>query len=475
MSSTTTDDITPDTKFVSSMKSSIITVSVMILVSSILSYITIISKSMTNTSFVSDPHLVPPNISQNDMKNNVVDTLQIITQTPSFWSRINIRNNILNPFKWISPSKIIEAYSIFITIEPIITKSNDINSPIYFNNIYRAILALPKLRSLYTYFTSPPYNTNIPDMEHDIKSIYMGNTSPARPPTSVKSDDIKYNWDTSISHYIAYYTYSVISETVNTNLFLYNIFISYFSKWNETYLFFIYSIFGTIIMYAMAIISTIVLFVTSISEIPKLFSDRRVVDTYSNTTQGDPPLTVEWSINSLQFINPFRLFVVYLFISGYAIAFLFVSLFTFVMTIFIPLSLTGSVSKYIQTYNDGCQFMFADRSITDGVEKLVPDKNKIQPTSCDGNPLYKPVTFRLQDTVTYFWYLRNFLYRNKNYILYISIIYTMINITISYNDSTHILSFLVCILVLWLLGMFGYRVDKKYTTEIYRANGIINY
>ena len=459
MSSTTTTDVTPDTKFLTSIKQSLTTVCIMVFISSILSYITIIINSMTDTSFTSDPHMIPPDIKQSDMKNKVIDILQIVTQTPSLWSRINIRNNLLNPFKWIAPSKIIEAYSMFISIEPIISKANNHNSRLYFNNIYRAILTLPTLRSLYNYFTLPPYNTNVPNMQPDIKSIYTG-------------DDIKYNWDTTISHYIAYYTYSVISESVNTNLFLYHTFFSYFGKWNETYLFLLYSIFGTVIMYIMIIISTIVLFVTSISEIPKLFSDRRVIDNYNNENPENPPLTVEWSINSLQFMNPFRLFVVWLFGCGYSIIFLFVALFTFILTLFIPLSLTGRVSKYIQTYNDGCQFMYSKYNVNKGINNLEPIKNP--PTSsCQDNPLYKQITFKLQDTATYFWYLRNFLYKNKNYILYISIIYTMIDITLAYNDSTHLISFLVCVLVIWLLGIFGYSVDKKYTMEIYRANRII--
>lgn len=459
MSSTTTTDVTPDTKFLTSIKQSLTTVCIMVFISSILSYITIIINSMKDTTFTSDPHMIPPVINQSDMKNKVVDILQIVTQTPTLWSRINIRNNLLNPFKWIAPSKIIEAYSMFISIEPIISKSNNNNSRLYFNNIYRGILTLPTLRSLYNYFTRPPYNTNVPNMQPDIKSIYT-------------EDNIKYNWDTTISHYIAYYTYSVISESVNTNLFLYHTFFSYFGKWNETYLFLLYSIFGTIIMYIMVIISTIVLFVTSITEIPKLFSDRRVIDNYNNENPENPPLTVEWSINSLQFMNPFRLFVVWLFACGYSIIFLFVALFTFILTLFIPLSLTGRVSKYIQTYNDGCQFMYSKYNINKGMDHLEPIKNPVT-SSCEGNPLYKQITFKLQDTATYFWYLRNFLYKNKNYILYISIIYTMIDITLAYNDSTHLLSFLVCVLVIWLLGMFGYSVDKKYTMEIYRANRII--
>jgi hypothetical protein len=281
---------------------------------------------MSTISFTSDPHVPPPEIKKDEMKNKVVDILQIITQTPSLWSRINIRNNLLNPFKWIAPSKIIEAYSMFISIEPIITKANGENDDgkLYFNNIYKAILAIPKLRVLYNYFTSPPYNPNIPSMEPDIKNIYTAKS------TSANQADIKYNWDTSISHYLAYYIYSVVSESVNTNLFLYHLFFSYFSKWNETYLFLLYSIFGTIIMYCMVIISTIVLFVTSITEIPKLFSDRRVVDDFSNDSDY-PPLTVEWSVNSLQFVNPFRLFVVWLFACGYSVVFLFVSLFIFVI------------------------------------------------------------------------------------------------------------------------------------------------
>ena len=454
MSSTTnTDDETPDSKFISNIQQSIVTVCTMILISSILSYITVIINSMSNISFVSDPHLPPPAIDEKDMKNKVVDILQIITQTPSLWSRIDIRNNLLNPMKWIKPSKIEEAYNMFILIEPIITKSTKEDSQLYFNNIYRAILTLPKLRSLYNYFTSPPWNKNVPDMDENIKHIYKGDTTTS----TTSSSDIKYDWDTSISHYISYYIYSVISETVNTNLFLYHTFFSYFGKWSETYLFLLYSIFGTIIMYIMAIVSTIVLFVTSIVELPKLFSDRRVVDNY-DPDSSFPPLTVEWSVNSLQFINPFRLFVVWLFACGYSIIFLFVSLFIFVLTLFIPLSLTGKVSKYIQTYTNGCKFMFENSS---------NEQNKnIQPSCKDGNS-YKPITFQLQNTATYFWYLRNFLYRNKNYIFYISILYTIIDITVAYNDSTHLLSFLVCVLVMWLLGLFGYSVDKKYSTEIY--------
>lgn len=460
MSSTTsTDDISGDSKFLSNIQKSTTTVCIMLLISSILSYITIIINSMSNTSFISDPHLSPSDIDQNDMKNNVVDILQVVTQTPSLWSRINVRNNLFNPLKWISPSKIIEAYNMFILIEPIITKANDENSPVYFNNVYRAILALPTLRSLYKYFTLPPWNKNVPEMNPDIKKIYTGDT--------IQSNQIKYEWDTNISHYIAYYIYSVISESVNTNLFLYHTFFSYFGKWNETYLFFIYSIFGTIIMYIMAIISTIVLFVTSISEIPKLFSDRRVIDKYDNDISDNTQPTVEWSINSLQFLNPFRIFVVWLFACGYSIIFLFMALFIFILTLFIPLSLTGHVSKYIKTYNDGCKFMFANIVRNSGKEMIEPIKNPPTP-SCKNIQSYKPITFQLQNTANYFWFLRNFLYRNKNYILYISIIYTIIDITVSYNDSAHLISFLICILIIWLLGMFGYSVDNKYSIEIYK-------
>ena len=192
-----------------------------------------------------------------------------------------------------------------------------------------------------------------------------------------------------------------------------------------------------------------------------------LIDKYDNDISDNTQPTVEWSINSLQFLNPFRIFVVWLFSCGYSIIFLFMSLFIFILTLFIPLSLTGHVSKYIKTYNDGCKFMFANIVRNSGKEMIEPIKNPPTP-SCKNIQSYKPITFQLQNTANYFWFLRNFLYRNKNYILYISIIYTIIDITFSYNDSAHLISFLICILIIWLLGMFGYSVDNKYSIEIYK-------
>jgi len=442
-SSSTSTSSDPDTIFLDSLKTSIISIGVMILLSSILSYITIIIKSLRNPSFETniddDDNIIT---SGNIPRNKIVDILNIVTSSTSLSSRIQITSNLFNPSQWIKPSEVLQAYSLLFSVEPIFTeesKKDDNNR--YFNHIYRAILAIPFLKDMYLYFNSPHIGRT-PNLTEDLNGLYQ-----------VNDNDKKLQWDTTISQYIIYYLYSVISKSVNTNLFIYKMLINYVSNWSETILFLLYAFFGSIIMYTLGIISTIVLFITSVSEIPKLFSDRTPVQNHS---EGVRKIDVKWSINSLQFINPYRLFVVWLFGLGYSTLFLFLSFFIFLFTLFIPLSLTGKVSKYFLSIKDNISFLFENTKDQDGEKKKLPKSN------------FAKVNINLSNDINYFTYLSKFLYRNKNYIFYITIVYFLLDITIAYTTSKQLITFLIFIFIIWLLNAFHYSIDVD-NMEILKA------
>lgn len=442
-SSSTSTSSDPDTIFLDSLKTSIISIGVMILLSSILSYITIIIKSLRNPSFETniddDDNIIT---SGNIPRNKIVDILNIVTSSTSLSSRIQITSNLFNPSQWIKPSEVLQAYSLLFSVEPIFTeesKKDDNNR--YFNHIYRAILAIPFLKDMYLYFNSPHIGRT-PNLTEDLNGLYQ-----------VNDNDKKLQWDTTISQYILYYLYSVISKSVNTNLFIYKMLINYVSNWSETILFLLYAFFGSIIMYTLGIISTIVLFITSVSEIPKLFSDRTPVQNHS---EGVRKIDVKWSINSLQFINPYRLFVVWLFGLGYSTLFLFLSFFIFLFTLFIPLSLTGKVSKYFLSIKDNISFLFENTKDQDGEKNKLPKSN------------FAKVNINLSNDINYFTYLSKFLYRNKNYIFYITIVYFLLDITIAYTTSKQLITFLIFIFIIWLLNAFHYSIDVD-NMEILKA------
>lgn len=442
-SSSTSTSSDPDTIFLDSLKTSIISIGVMILLSSILSYITIIIKSLRNPSFETniddDDNIIT---SGNIPRNKIVDILNIVTSSTSLSSRIQITSNLFNPSQWIKPSEVLQAYSLLFSVEPIFTeesKKDDNNR--YFNHIYRAILAIPFLKDMYLYFNSPHIGRT-PNLTEDLNGLYQEN-----------DNDKKLQWDTTISQYILYYLYSVISKSVNTNLFIYKMLINYVSNWSETILFLLYAFFGSIIMYTLGIISTIVLFITSVSEIPKLFSDRTPVQNHS---EGVRKIDVKWSINSLQFINPYRLFVVWLFGLGYSTLFLFLSFFIFLFTLFIPLSLTGKVSKYFLSIKDNISFLFENTKDQDGEKNKLPKSN------------FAKVNINLSNDINYFTYLSKFLYRNKNYIFYITIVYFLLDITIAYTTSKQLITFLIFIFIIWLLNAFHYSIDVD-NMEILKA------
>lgn len=442
-SSSTSTSSDPDTIFLDSLKTSIISIGVMILLSSILSYITIIIKSLHNPSFETniddDDNIIT---SGNIPRNKIVDILNIVTSSTSLSSRIQITSNLFNPSQWIKPSEVLQAYSLLFSVEPIFTeesKKDDNNR--YFNHIYRAILAIPFLKDMYLYFNSPHIGRT-PNLTEDLNGLYQEN-----------DNDKKLQWDTTISQYILYYLYSVISKSVNTNLFIYKMLINYVSNWSETILFLLYAFFGSIIMYTLGIISTIVLFITSVSEIPKLFSDRTPVQNHS---EGVRKIDVKWSINSLQFINPYRLFVVWLFGLGYSTLFLFLSFFIFLFTLFIPLSLTGKVSKYFLSIKDNISFLFENTKDQDGEKNKLPKSN------------FAKVNINLSNDINYFTYLSKFLYRNKNYIFYITIVYFLLDITIAYTTSKQLITFLIFIFIIWLLNAFHYSIDVD-NMEILKA------
>lgn len=442
-SSSTSTSSDPDTIFLDSLKTSIISIGVMILLSSILSYITIIIKSLRNPSFETniddDDNIIT---SGNIPRNKIVDILNIVTSSTSLSSRIQITSNLFNPSQWIKPSEVLQAYSLLFSVEPIFTeesKKDDNNR--YFNHIYRAILAIPFLKDMYLYFNSPHIGRT-PNLTEDLNGLYQEN-----------DNDKKLQWDTTISQYILYYLYSVISKSVNTNLFIYKMLFNYVSNWSETILFLLYAFFGSIIMYTLGIISTIVLFITSVSEIPKLFSDRTPVQNHS---EGVRKIDVKWSINSLQFINPYRLFVVWLFGLGYSTLFLFLSFFIFLFTLFIPLSLTGKVSKYFLSIKDNISFLFENTKDQDGEKNKLPKSN------------FAKVNINLSNDINYFTYLSKFLYRNKNYIFYITIVYFLLDITIAYTTSKQLITFLIFIFIIWLLNAFHYSIDVD-NMEILKA------
>lgn len=443
-SSSTSSSSDPDTIFLDSLKTSIISIGVMILLSSILSYITIIIKSLRNPSFETniddDDNIIT---SGNIPRNKIVDILNIVTSSTSLSSRIQITSNLFNPSQWIKPSEVLQAYSLLFSVEPIFTEESkkDNNNNKYFNHIYRAILAIPFLKDMYLYFNSPHIGRT-PNLTEDLNGLYQ-----------VNDNDKKLQWDTTISQYILYYLYSVISKSVNTNLFIYKMLINYVSNWSETILFLLYAFFGSIIMYTLGIISTIVLFITSVSEIPKLFSDRTPVQNHS---EGVRKIDVKWSINSLQFINPYRLFVVWLFGLGYSTLFLFSSFFIFLFTLFIPLSLTGKVSKYFLSIKDNISFLFENTTDQDGEKNKLPKSN------------FAKVNINLSNDINYFTYLSKFLYRNKNYIFYITIVYFLLDITIAYTTSKQLITFLIFIFIIWLLNAFHYSIDVD-NMEILKA------
>jgi hypothetical protein len=198
-------------------------------------------------------------------------------------------------------------------------------------------------------------------------------------------------------------------------------------------------------MYGMGIISTIVLFITSISEIPKLFSDRIPKQKY-NTGEARK-IDIKWSVNSLQFLNPYRLFVVWLFGVGYTFIFLFLSLFVFLFTLFIPLSLTGKVSKYFISIKDNIPFHFYDAN-----NKDTQDNNTRKSK-------FAKVNINLSNNMNYFKYFNKFLYKHKNYIFYIAIVYLLIDITLAYTTSIQLITFLIFIGIIWLLNAFNYSID----------------
>ena len=107
MSSNSTPTPTdPDTIFLENLKTSIMSMGVMILLSSILSYITIIIKSLQSPSFETNiddnDNIINPGIIP---RNNVVDILNIVTSSTSLLSRIQISSNLFNPSQWIHEEK----------------------------------------------------------------------------------------------------------------------------------------------------------------------------------------------------------------------------------------------------------------------------------------------------------------------------------------------------------------------------------
>jgi hypothetical protein len=422
----------PNPIFFDKLKRTILNIGLMILLSSVLSYITIIIKSLHNPSFETNVY-DDSNIIKDDtiQKNDIIEILKIVTSTTSFFKRIQITNNLFNPTKWIKSSEILQAYSLLFTVEPILTSDNEHN---YFNHIYRALLAIPFLNGMSLYFNSPHIGRT-PELNDDINSIYNQSDNNTK----------ILQWDTTISQYIVYYLYSVISKSVNTNLFIYKVIISYISSWNETILFLLYAFFGSFIIYGMGIVSTIVLFITSIGEIPKLFSDRMPEKKY-NTGETEK-IGIKWSVNSLQFLNPYRLFVVWLFGVGYTFTFLFLSLFIFLFTLFIPLSLTGKVSKYFISIKDNIPFRFYDTNDNDN------DQSKLKPSK------FAKVNIDLHTNMNYFTYFSNLLYKHKNYIFYIIIFYLLLDITLSYTTSIQLITFIVFIFIIWLLNAFNYSIN----------------
>jgi len=417
-------NVDDNTKFMNSLKSSIITIGVMILLSSVLSYITIIIKSLHNPCFETTTEGCESYNS--NQSNNVIEILNIVTSSSNLLSRIDIANNLFDPTKWIKPYEIFQSYSLLFSVEPIITTNDD--SKKYFNHIYTALMAIPFLHGMNKYFNSP-HMGSIQPLNDDLNNIYK---------TTDDSSKLL-QWDTAISHYIIYYLFSVITKSVNTNLFVYKLFISYVSNWSENTLFLLYSFFGKFIMYGMAIISTIILFITSISEIPKLFSDR--------TPDKNDKNKIKWSINSLQFINPYRLFVVWLFGVGYTFLFLFLSLFIFIFTLFIPLSLKGMVSKYFTSIKNNIPFHFIES------EQTIPIKDSTKTTNMT------KVTIDVVHNINYFNYMNKFLYKNKNYIFYIAIGYLLLDISLSYKSPVQLVTFFIFLTIICLMGVFNYSID----------------
>jgi hypothetical protein len=435
MSSVDTITNDPNTIFLNNLKTTIMSISSMILISSVLSYLTIIIKSLHNPSFDTNLDYNTDDTTEINKQNKVVDILKIITKTTDFWSRIQIKHNMFNPAKWIKPSEVIESYSLLYSVERIITQETNDSTP-YFNHFYKALIAIPLLKELYSYFNSPHIGVT-PPLNTDLNGIYK----PDEPEQRLLQ------WDTTISEYIIYYIYSVMSQSVNTNLYIYHKLISYISDWNETTLFLIYTLLGYFIMYGMGIVSTIVLLITSVSEIPKLFSDRMPIQQYRDNES--PKINIEWSVNSLQFINPFRLFVVWLFALAYSAVFLFFALFIFIFSVFIPLSLTGKISKYFLSTYDKTQFQYND--IQNSNQKSSPN-----------TPQMTPVTINLSNNFNFFIFFSKFLYRNKNYLFYIAIIYVIMDITLAYTSPKQLITFLIFILIIWLLNAFNYSVDSSH-------------
>jgi hypothetical protein len=89
-----------NTIFLNNLKTSITSISSMVLISSILTYLTIIIKSLNEPSFDTNLDYNTGNTGENK-QNNVVDILNIITKSTDFWSRLQIRNNM---YKYIAES-----------------------------------------------------------------------------------------------------------------------------------------------------------------------------------------------------------------------------------------------------------------------------------------------------------------------------------------------------------------------------------
>ena len=124
------------------------------------------------------------------------------------------------------------------------------------------------------------------------------------------------------------------------------------------------------------------------------------------------------------------------------------SSFIFLFTIFIPLSLTGKVSKYFLSIKDGISFLF------ENTKNKEDEKNKLPKSSN-----FAKVNINLSNDINYFTYLSNFLYRNKNYIFYIAIVYLLLDITTAYTTSKQLITFLIFVFIIWLLNAFHYSID----------------
>jgi hypothetical protein len=133
---------------------------------------------------------------------------------------------------------------------------------------------------------------------------------------------------------------------------------------------------------------------------------------------------------------------------GYTTIFAFFAFFIFLFTLFIPISLTGKVSKYFLSTKDNIPFRFNNPMDTE-------DKKN----NSSGHSNFEQVKINLSKNINYFSYLSNFLYRNKNYIFYIAIFYIILDITLAYTTSTQLITFLLFVAIIWLLNAFNYSID----------------